>query len=67
VKNKKQIKKDYKKEEMRHDIAYEKENKLHENKHNKEIEDAFRTAGNCKNNNRDKNTSVKNTSVKKGK
>jgi len=62
VKNRKQIKKEYRKEEKRHDVAYEKENKRHENKHNKEMEDAFRTAGNCKN-----NTRVKNTGIKKGK
>ena len=42
------IKKEYAKEEKRHDKAYKKENTKHENKHDKEMEEAFRSSGNCK-------------------
>ena len=48
MKNKKSIKKEYTKEEKRHDKAYKKENSKHERKHDKEMEDAFRSSGNCK-------------------
>jgi hypothetical protein len=38
-----QLKKRYKKEEVRHDKAYEKENTLHEKRHWKEEQEALET------------------------
>jgi hypothetical protein len=45
---KSEIKKEYNKEEKRHDKAYKKENARHERKHDKEMEDAFRSGGKIK-------------------
>lgn len=40
----KAIKKEYNKEEKRHDVAYERENSKHEKKHRKEMDEAFKAS-----------------------
>jgi hypothetical protein len=47
----KKLKKNYKKEEIRHDKQYEKENTLHEKRHIKELDEALSI---CKKKNRKK-------------
>jgi len=45
---KKELKKKYKKEEVRHDKAAKKENEKHEKKHIVELDEALRISGKCK-------------------